>query len=269
MTQFHNAFAHSPQLIFLLADQVQRHAAARGVALRVRADTESFKTFAAMVASEEDFLKRLDAAKDDPLSKESRELLKHVSRFVVSSGKAIPWSAEERAGEITRLYAMWRRFAPPSAFITAAPDDVHQPKCFRLSFRCGNASSFPAVDDGLLAVLQGAASMEDVRAFQDKVAAAQPAENYEFSLDEKVLQWLATQNPVATTLFYEQLMEAVFTAIIGVPHDVIVRRPAAQVAPGMLPGPPSSLPSDGTVCLRLHLTPERWSGQGLLGCILK
>ena len=113
MTQFHNAFAHSMQLLFLLADQVQRHAAARGVALRVKADTESFKTFAAMVANEEDFLKRLDAAKDDPLSKESRELLKHVSRFVVSSGKAIPWSAEERAGEITRLYAMWRRFAPP------------------------------------------------------------------------------------------------------------------------------------------------------------
>ena len=45
MTQFHNAFAHSPQLIFLLADQVQRHAAARGVALRVKADTDSFKTF--------------------------------------------------------------------------------------------------------------------------------------------------------------------------------------------------------------------------------
>ena len=69
----------------------------------MKADTESFKTFAAMVANEEDFLKRLDAAKDDPLSKESRKLLKHVSRFVVSSGKAIPWSAEERAGEITRL----------------------------------------------------------------------------------------------------------------------------------------------------------------------
>ena len=32
-----------------------------------------------------------------------------------------------------------------------------------------------------------------------------------------MLQWLATQNPVATTLFYEQLMEAVFAAIIGVP----------------------------------------------------
>ena len=75
MTQFHNAFAHSPQLLFLLADQVPRHAAARGVALRVKADTESFKTFAAMVANEEDFLKRLDAAKEDPLTKGSRELL--------------------------------------------------------------------------------------------------------------------------------------------------------------------------------------------------
>ena len=40
MTQWHNVFAHSPQLIFLLADQVQRHAAARGVALRIKADTD-------------------------------------------------------------------------------------------------------------------------------------------------------------------------------------------------------------------------------------
>ena len=90
LTQFHNAFAHSPQLIFLLADQVQRHAAARGVALRVKADTDSFNTFAATVANEGSFLERLEAAKNDPLSRESRALLKHVSRFVVSSGKAIP-----------------------------------------------------------------------------------------------------------------------------------------------------------------------------------
>ena len=217
LTQFHNAFAHSPQLIFLLADQVQRHAAARGVALRVKADTDSFNTFAATVANEGSFLERLEAAKNDPLSKESRELLKHVSRFVVSSGKAIPWSAEERAGEITRLYAMWRRFGPPSAFITAAPDDVHQPTCLRLAFRCFSACSFPAVDDGLLAVLQGVASIDSVREFLNKVAATQPAQTCEFSLDEKVLQWLATQNPVATTLFYEQLMDAVFSVIMGVP----------------------------------------------------
>ena len=104
-TQFHNAFAHSPQLLFLLADQVQRHAAAaQGVALRVK--SKSFEAFATAVADGESFIAPMEAAKADPMCKDSRDLLKSISRFVVSSGKVVPWSAEERAGEITRLYAM-------------------------------------------------------------------------------------------------------------------------------------------------------------------
>ena len=166
LTQFHNAFAQNPQLLFMLADQVQRHAAARGVALRVKADPDSFETFGEMVADSSAFVKKLEAAKNDPLSKDSRDLMKSISRFVVCSGRVVPWSAEERAGEITRLYAMWRRFGPPSCFLSFAPDDVHQATCLRLSYRCGPAARFPAADDGLLDVLRGVASMEDVRKFQ-------------------------------------------------------------------------------------------------------
>ena len=49
-TQFHNFFAQRHNLLFLMANQVQRHAAARGVALRVKTDPWSFKAFAEMVA---------------------------------------------------------------------------------------------------------------------------------------------------------------------------------------------------------------------------
>ena len=201
----------------MLADQVQRHAAARGVALRVKADPDSFETFGEMVADTSAFVTKLEAAQNDPLSKDSRELMKSISRFVVCSGRVVPWSAEERAGEITRLYAMWRRFGPPSCFLSFAPDDVHQATCLRLSYRCGPAGRFPAADDGLLDVLRGVASMEDARKFQEKITASSPMEIYKFTLDETFLQWLATRNPVATTLFFEQLNEAVFTEIVGVP----------------------------------------------------
>ena len=44
--------------------------------------------------------------------------------------------------------------------------------------------------------------------------------------------------------------------LVGLPIDVIVRRQDAA-------------PATTSSCLRLRLTPERWSGQGLLGCILK
>jgi hypothetical protein len=38
LTQFHNSFAQCSTFLFLLANQIQRHAAAQGVALRVQAD---------------------------------------------------------------------------------------------------------------------------------------------------------------------------------------------------------------------------------------
>jgi len=47
---------------------------------------------------------------------------------------------------------------------------------------------------------------------------------------------------------------------IGMPIDVIVRR--EQQSPQ-----PSAAPTHE--CLKLRLTPERWSGSGLLGCILR
>ncbi|CAK0867394.1 unnamed protein product [Prorocentrum cordatum] len=113
LTQFHNAFAQQPSFLFLLANQIQRHAAAKGVGLRVKTGA---------------YVERARAAEEDPTSKGARDLLKQVMRFTATAGKVVPWSGEDRAGEITKLYAMWRRFGPASAFLTCAPDGVHQPK---------------------------------------------------------------------------------------------------------------------------------------------
>ena len=60
---------------------------------------------------------------------------------------------------------------------------------------------WPATEDGLLHVLAGTASEEDVRAFELKAAAHAKTEDCTFSLDERALQFLATANPVASTLF--------------------------------------------------------------------
>ncbi|CAK0798449.1 unnamed protein product [Prorocentrum cordatum] len=128
LTQFHNAFAQQPSFLFLLANQIQRHAAAKGVGLRAKTDPDSFQAFASMMADKDACMERARAAKEDPTSKGARDLLKEVMRFTATAGKVAPWSGEERAGEITKLYAMWRRFGPASAFLTCAPDDVHQPE---------------------------------------------------------------------------------------------------------------------------------------------
>ena len=60
-------------------------------------------------------------------------------------------------------------------------------------------------------------SLWDPDAFSQETLRAAPDETYEFRLDEPFLQRLATLNPVATTLFYEQLAEAIFTKLVGMP----------------------------------------------------
>ena len=216
-TQFHNVFAKKHNFLFFMANQVQRHQAARGVALRVKTDPWSFEAFAAMVSNADEYLEKLRVAEEDPTSKEARGLLTHVMRFVASAGKTVPWSGEERASEITKLYAMCRRFGAPSGFLTVAPDDVHQPRMILLSYRAGKPDAFPACADTLLPVVRGQASAEDVGAFCAASLQAAPDQSFQFRLDETFLQRLATMNPVATTLFYKSLVEAIFTELVGMP----------------------------------------------------
>lgn len=58
----------------------------------------------------------------------------------------------------------------------------------------------------------------------------------------------------------QQSISPVVRALVGLPIGVIVRRAPAE---------PPAAEGPGGACVRLTLTPERWSGQGLLGCILK
>ena len=88
--------------------------------------------------------------------------------------KVVPWSGEERAGEITKMYAMSRRFGIPSGFLTVAPDDVHQVKSIRLSYRAGRPDAFPSCADTLLPVLRGEASPVEYEAFCIESLAAAP-----------------------------------------------------------------------------------------------
>ena len=70
-------------------------------------------------------------------------------------------------------------------------------------------------------------------------AAGQTGEEYEFKLGkarEGYLQRLASLNPVATTLFYEQMCEAIFTHLVGLPPTGkrnVVYKPAAQRPKGL------------------------------------
>ena len=143
LTQFHNSFAQCPTFLFLLASQIQRHAATKGVALRVQADSDGFEKFAAFVSNTEDFSQQLTTAEANPTSSEARSLFKYISRFVSGAGRVFPWSGDERSSEITKLYAMWRRFGPPSCFFVSGsrrrPSDQSHPPVLQSCW----AAAFP------------------------------------------------------------------------------------------------------------------------------
>ncbi|CAK0807187.1 unnamed protein product [Prorocentrum cordatum] len=196
LTQFHNSFAQQPSLLFLLANQVQRHAAAKGVGVRVKTDPDSFQTFANMMADKDAHLERLRVAKEDPASKSARDLLKQVLRFTASAGKGVIGGGVDGGVSVD------------------APC-----KAIQLSYRAGKADVFPSSPDALLPVLRGEAPEDAVQRLCEESLACSPDATYKFDLDEAFLQTLATMNPVATTLVYEQMSEAIFTELVALPPN--------------------------------------------------
>ena len=118
-----------------------------------------------MVSDRDVYMAHLQRAKENPTSKEVRELLKRVLQYISTTGKAVPWSGEERADEMTKLHAMWRRFGSPSASLNCAPDGVHQPKSMQLGYLAGKSTSWPTPPDGLLRMLRGDAGVDKVHDF--------------------------------------------------------------------------------------------------------
>eukprot|EP00959_Pyramimonas_sp_CCMP1952_P021547 454262-Pyramimonas_sp.AAC.1 len=74
MLQFTNIFAENSDLMFLLANQTQRHAFCRGVNARVRSDPQSFEKFSRLV-NDDLFKVRLEKATKNPSGKDAREIL--------------------------------------------------------------------------------------------------------------------------------------------------------------------------------------------------
>ena len=249
LTQFDNEFAHDTNLLFMLGDQKQRHAACRGVARRIKSSYAAHEAFAKKVQAGPQYITDLKEARDHVLATgktdaKGRELMKEISRFMTLGGACVPWSEEERNAEITKFYANARRFGGGSCFLTVALDDVHQPTVIRLCYRAGKPDEFPAVEDGLLRALRGEMD-EEGSEYADFVAASKAAattaagladEEYEFKLSEAFVQRLATLNPVATTLFYEHMCEAIFTHLVGLAPTGkrnVVYRPVASRRKGL------------------------------------
>jgi len=204
-------FAREPRLIFTLFNQRQRHKTASSVSGFAQCDPTKIEKLGVLTKDPE-FRKQLDLAVKDPESKEAKEILKTLTPLVGVMGSKVDFSPVARAAAQTTLKAYTQYFGPPSMFLTIAPDDTHSVLGIRLSFPSAETNAnnaFPAVESGLIEkLLEGAKSFE-----VGKV-----------DISEFALQKLVAANPVAAAEVYKITMEAVFSCLVGLEPERLVRR---------------------------------------------
>ena len=196
---YDNRFAHDLTFLFNSANVVMRSATNRGVSATVKAHPKAFTSYAALV-NDTDFQQTLQKAVDNPKSKEARAVLQKISSIVNLSGKRVPYSFTERAGEITSFINLQRNHSTPSIFYSLSTDDVHDPIGIRWSHRFKGYEKFPDH------------ACEDYSSFQQALRGGDMTSRYvgKFDMTENILQTLAAHNPIATALSYQYKKDKVW-----------------------------------------------------------
>lgn len=132
LRQYDQRFSRNHQLLFLLFNQLQRHAVSRTVAARVKSDPKSVLAFHEMVA-QPDFDLALTEALRQPKSAEAEKLIHRVLPMLHIAGRAVPFGGFERKQALPKLIAYNQFFGLPTFFLTISPSDLDQPLTVRIA----------------------------------------------------------------------------------------------------------------------------------------
>ena len=150
MCQFSNQMPNDERLIFTLFNQMQKHAAARSVSLKVRNNENAFREFGEKVCDPA-FQDELKQYSENPETPEAKDFLASIMPLLGICSRSIPYGALRNSSATSELYALCGRYGSPSTFLTISPDDLHDSLVIRLSIPSG-ASTFPRQDNGLNAL---------------------------------------------------------------------------------------------------------------------
>nr|CAH0101600.1 unnamed protein product [Daphnia galeata] len=207
LLQSSTVFSSCFRFIFLLFDQLQRHAASRIVASRVKSDPKSFAAFASWIA-DPNFLSELKLAVANPLANSSVKLLKKITPHVDSCTAKIPYSTDQRKASMINLYSMVYYYGMPSIFFTFAPDDINGLLNLRMSMSQKDNITFPATGGaGLAEAILGNAP-----------------NYYNVPIDQKSLRVLLANGPVGAAECFRLLTDAIFGILLGTPTEASMKR---------------------------------------------
>ena len=201
MLQYDNRAAKHLPLVFLLFNQMQRHAASQAVAATVKTNPEAFREFSKWV-SDKDFITKLHEAQLNPCSDQSKQLLQLILPHIGLVDKNIPYSVSQRKSSMGHLYAMMYYLGMPTIYFTFSPDDTYSVLNIRLSNPQANNCTFPANESGIIdALKRGDAQFHDM------------------TITAAGLRTLLASGPgaVAAGEMFRLLVQSVFTNILGMP----------------------------------------------------
>ena len=202
-----NRLACNSDLIFLHANQKQRHAVAQSISARVKLSSYAFKMFC-RASMDPEFPHLLKEAKANPTGDSAGKLQRMILPFLDLCGRSVPWSAAERKSLQSELWALARRYGPASIFWTISPDDVHMGLVLRMCTAAKDNESFPST----------AGNFEE-RMYRGETPPEILTDGCGISLSldselEETLQKLVTSNPVAAAVVYRKLIFAVTKALM-------------------------------------------------------
>jgi len=198
LRQHDGRFAENMELIFLLANQAQRHAHARGVTVRLKSDPATFKKYAELVESPH-FRRQLLRAAANPTGPDAKAVLCVMQPLMMLSSENVPFSSLAMSQDVTRLYSLWYNYGPPAAFCTFSPDDQHNILALRMIFPTRVPGEFPETDDGFAEALRNGEER-----------------HLDLPIGSQALRERLAGNPVAAAEIYERLLRAVWSILLGI-----------------------------------------------------
>ena len=182
LQHFNKRFARDHNFIFLLFNQLQRHAASSICSARVYSASRGIQNFINTLNSN-NFDQKLADAVRDPTCNASRIFLRKLLPNVKTCGSKVPFGPVEREESKYKLYAMIQHFGNPPFFLTLTPNEINSPLCIRLCKRDGDALSI----------------LNDITLLKAETRA-----------------YMTSRNPVAAALFFDRIIQMTIKHLLGI-----------------------------------------------------
>ena len=206
LLQYDCRFSRCLRLIFLLFDQMKRHAAAQTVSARVKTNLDALTEFARWI-SDKTFVNKLRIARMKPQAEDSKELLALITKHISVFESKIPFTTGQRHAGMSHLLGLIDYLGFPSDFFTFAVDDIYGLLNIRMSLPQKDNETFPANDCGLTEALKkGQETFKGI------------------PITSAALRTLLAANPVQAAEVFRLIVNSVFTNAFGMPPSEHARR---------------------------------------------